>query len=603
MLRLPRNLVTVLRSVQSNSLALRNQNSYSTTTSPNKEPFFFNLFEYFKNAAYNPFQMDTNEQSYSYATFLTRKEWHQTLRNLNATKGQQAAKEYLKQGIELGKANHYHCNWGMKELCETSEEVRDLITQMQLKNIHIKDSTLRCLIYQLLVEDKREEAQDVINTDYKKYGVTLKKGTLEIMYTANADKLATMGFVTGMKRMLNEYGKETTLEYLIQLISNGQANTIHCNWGMKELCDTSKEARDLTYLMAQHNIPVNVITLNTFRRQLLLEGNQEEAQVVLDGAFKKYGVDLNDKKIANEHASMETMAENARTATTIRHTNRMKKMLDLNGKESCLQYLMHLISNGQADTIHCSWGMKMLCDTSSEMRGLINQMHEHDVVVDVVALNILIRQCLVEDNQKDAQDVLENDFDTYELIPNAITMKTMDSAEKLASTGHMIAMKKMFNVSGLKLTKKYLNQLIQAQKANTTHCNWGMKQLCVTSNDMNGLMYLMNDTNISVNETTLNVLIHQYLIEDNKKEATAVFDIGFSTYGLVPNEITLKMLETTVRAKGVKLKNKRLQPKSKKELTFSHVGNFTEYKKWIKDNRDSRGVPRVAMATEPEIAK
>ena len=91
-----------------------------------------------------------------------------------------------------GKANTFNCGWAMKEICNTSDEMLDIIRQMNENNIPIDESTLTQLINQLLYEDKKEEAQNVLDNDFERYGLQPNDRTRKTM--ANADKLASIGY-------------------------------------------------------------------------------------------------------------------------------------------------------------------------------------------------------------------------------------------------------------------------------------------------------------------------------------------------------------------------------------------------------------------------
>ena len=52
-----------------------------------------------------------------------------------------------------------HCGWGMKTLCVTSMEVRELIQHMNRSEVAIEGFLLNILIDKLLMENKRKEAE------------------------------------------------------------------------------------------------------------------------------------------------------------------------------------------------------------------------------------------------------------------------------------------------------------------------------------------------------------------------------------------------------------------------------------------------------------
>ena len=63
--------------------------------------------------------------------------------------------------------------------------------------------------------------------------------------------------------------KEFAMNYLYDIISNGEANGINCGWGIKWLCNTSHQIRDVIEQMNENHIPVEVETLNSFIYQLM----------------------------------------------------------------------------------------------------------------------------------------------------------------------------------------------------------------------------------------------------------------------------------------------------------------------------------------------
>ena len=193
--------------------------------------------------------------------------------------GRENCLNFLKQIISDGTATTVNCGWGMKKLSCKSYEVRDLIRLMQANQVPINEIILNSLIQQLLFEDKRNEAQSVMDIDFPNNGLTIDDVTLRTM--KRADRLASMGHTTEMTKLLKEHGKEYTMKYLLDLITRGCADAWNCGWGMKKLCNTSNEARVLMKLMKRHNLPINEIILNTLIQQLLFEDNKKAGKELL----------------------------------------------------------------------------------------------------------------------------------------------------------------------------------------------------------------------------------------------------------------------------------------------------------------------------------
>ena len=355
----------------------------------------------------------------------------QFLQNLHTTKGKEAAKKHLKLGMQTGKANNSHCNWAIRKLCDTSTEVKGLIKQMKLHEIPVGVETLNGLVTQFQLEGNAKEAQRVVDVVFEWEGVTPDSKTTEALATAG--KLARIGLnmklenVRKLKNILKSDGKEASMEYLIQSMHNGEASTINCGWAMKELCNTSDEAYDLRRQMNENNVRISESILTQLINQLLYEGKKEEAQLVLDFDFERYGLQPSGRTLA-------TMADADRLAS-IGRTNKMKSLLKADGKEESMKYLQEMMYNGKANTFNCGWAMKEVCNTSDEMRDIINQMNDNNVPINEVILTQLINNLLFENKKEEAQHVLDNDFERYGLQPDDFTRKAMASADKLASIG------------------------------------------------------------------------------------------------------------------------------------------------------------------------
>ena len=198
---------------------------------------------------------------------------------------QMKALKYLNNIILKQEADTNHCNWGANKLCTTSEQIQQLIHNMEKQEIRIDERILNQLLHQLILENKQEEAQSVFDNDFTKHGLT--PDSINIQTMKHADKKANQEH---MKDLYRKYGKKSSLKYLIELIASEKAEIKNCCWGMKVLCDTSFEAREIMQHMQIHGVPVTVLVLNLLIEKLLIERKFEEAQTVVDIEFKKYNL-------------------------------------------------------------------------------------------------------------------------------------------------------------------------------------------------------------------------------------------------------------------------------------------------------------------------
>ena len=463
-------------------------------------------------------------------------------------KGKEASVHLLKTLIENGRANATHCGWGIKELCDTSNEVRDLLVEIKAHNISINEAALNTLINKLLVENKKEEAQVVMDVDFHKYGLNPNVKTHETM--DKADKLASIGRTIELERLFEKEGKASSMKYLTSLILNGDANKEICGWSMKMICDTALEISNLIALMDANNISVSEKNLNVYIHQLVSENKREEAQRVLDVDFDKYGVHPNEN-------TYETM-DSADKLAGIGHTTEMARLLKMDesdgrdgtdgtdgskGKDKSMKYLKNLIMNQEANTMHCAWGMRELCDTSNEAYGIQNLMENNNIPVNEFILNILIHKLLLEDKRYEAQIVIDVDFVKHGMTPNERTRNTMKKADNLANMGHMTELKRLLKETGTESTLIYLYELITNGQAKATHCGWGMKTLCVTSMEVRELIQHMNRSEVAIEGFLLNMLIDKLLMENKRKEAQIVIDMDFETYGLKADNRTFDKMK------------------------------------------------------------
>ena len=244
------------------------------------------------------FDKDRTRRTMARADKLAGRGHANKLESLLKTDGKEASMKYLQEMIHNGKANTIDCGWALKELCDTSDEARDVIHQMDKNNVPMNEVILTQLINQLLYDDKQEEAQHVFDNEFERYGLKPNNRTRTTM--AAADKLASIGHTNKMKSILRADGKEATMKYLIESMHNGKASTTNCGWAMKELCDTSDEARAVIHQMNENNVPITEVILTHLIYQLLHEDKKEEAQYVFDNDFKRYGVQP-------DHITRETM--------------------------------------------------------------------------------------------------------------------------------------------------------------------------------------------------------------------------------------------------------------------------------------------------------
>ena len=336
-------------------------------------------------------------------------------------------------------------------------------------------------------------------------------------------------------------GKQAAKQYLARGIKQGKSSNMECVWGMTKLCDTSMETQNLLKLMNKNDIPINETVLNQLIYSFLAEADVKAAQNVIDVDFLQYGLKP-DALTVKTMAEKDTMVANVRKTNKF-NSNAMKKLLAEEGMGAASNYFNELITNGKANSIHCLWAIKSLCDTSSKVLVLIDLMQTNDVPIDAGILNSLMDKYLFEDKKEEAQRVIDVEFDKYGVEPDHYTRVAMRKADAMAKLGQNVVMKTLLSEKGKITANIYFNELIKTKKVDKVNFSWAMIHLCDNSKEVYELIDLMKENDVPIHQSILNTLIYQLLSEKNQEEAQHVVEVLFDTYGLEPNDRTTKLLK------------------------------------------------------------
>jgi len=588
---------------------------------------------------------------------LAKNGYEEKMNRLLKENGKDSMMNDLKKLILNGTASTGQYNLGIKKLCQTSNQARDLIDQMTLNNIPITEIILDALIHKLLLEGKVEAAQNVIDNDFTQH--KLQPTISSARYMNDAELLRGTGQQTELKRLLQQ-SSSSSLKYLHALIANGKATPINCNFGMYYMCKTSYEIRAMISQMNYHQIPITDRDLNVLIKKLLFENNREAAQLVYDKDFVKYGL-LPDKHTKKAMASATKLAG-------IGRDTKMIEMLSKQGKQYTKEYLKEMIRNGKADSRNCIWGMRKLCTTSEDIRDLINDMNKMQGMTTENAipenmLAVLMDKLVAENKRNEAQDVLDIEFQNYRLKPTANVVRKMKRADEYAAYEEYIRVKSMASVStsdsktiqetnstnnsttnsttnsiqeiqaiqtqdkkdtqklshllktkGKKVATSHFRKGKMKNKIKTSHCVWAMKNLYNTSTMVRALMETMFDRNILLNEEILNTLMYKLYYEDKEEEAQQVYDADFLKYKFVTNENTFKVMviKDKLKSNGYMDELKRLQIEDQKGKTeallyYDRSSNVrmqeSTWKRKEREAREENGLPRENNAMNYLIEK
>ena len=426
-------------------------------------------------------------------------------------------------------------------------------------------------------ENKRLAIEEGIETLSMQDYISQRAG----IYPETADFAAAKRFVQRLERVLDIEGQDAALHYFVNKYlskessyeTTGKVNTMQCKWVMKNLCTSSKQIQSLIEHMKIGGIPVDVGTLNNLIRQFLFEKNVAAAQHVLDVRFRSEDLTPNDQ--THEYLNKADSFANAgyiqkkkrllETCQTLLYQDVQKQIKRSRGENLATAYFQKTIANGLGNTQICNWAMHHLYATSIEIRTLMKVMIENNISFDVGTLNALIRQYLFENNMVAAQHVFHVEFTTEELTPNDQTHAYLKDADAFV----FIALKRLMHKKGTHHANLFFTEIITNGQGNSAICHWAMLHLYNnTSNEMRLLMKVMKDHHIPLDVGILNVLIQQYLLENNLVAAQQVLNADFAIEGLEPNDTTHRTLKDAeqLAEKGNK---KAMERVLKKELKLS----------------------------------
>ena len=220
-------------------------------------------------------------------------------------------------------------------------------------------------------------------------------------------------------------------------------NTIHCEFNVNYLCDTSQDIRSLIKIMNQNTIPMSITILNQLMKHLYQANKIKQAQNIYTLDFSNYNLKPNSKteEIRQKYEKKTTgkknniplkvSMENKDKKKPQQHQKTQKNIImdmyynEKKNKKKTMKYLNQLIMKGEATTSNCVWGMQQLCNTTNAL-GIMQLMKENGIEYDTHVLNVLIEKYVKDQKYVAANNVFKKDFVKYGLVPNEKTMQLLE---------------------------------------------------------------------------------------------------------------------------------------------------------------------------------
>jgi uncharacterized protein Yka (UPF0111/DUF47 family) len=345
----------------------------------------------------------------------TGQEHMATLKYQLAKNGEDSARKYFKTMQQNKNTDATHSSWAMKHLCQSSDEMRALMKSIKQNGAVLNAAHFTQLIITLLREEDIVAALHVFNVDMSAAGIAPDGQTKKMM--AEPTELASMGRMFKLKKIYDRQDTAAARQAFEEMQKSGRADAFQYGWAMKKLCRSSDETRALMESMKQNGVMSDVVHFTQLISNLLQEGDRDAAQHIYYVEMPEAGIEPNDITIktmarANELASMGRMSK-------------LKNMLKQHGKDAASHVFEEMQRTKLANAAHYGWAMKELCQSSDEMRALMESMKQNGVLPDVSNFNQLINTLLHDGDLVAAQHVYDVEMPAAGIVPNDRTKKTI----------------------------------------------------------------------------------------------------------------------------------------------------------------------------------
>jgi pentatricopeptide repeat protein len=302
--------------------------------------------------------------------------------------------------------------------------------------------------------------------------------------------------------------------------------------------------------MKQNGVMPGVSIFTLLIQNLLHDGDIVAAQHI-------YYVEMPEAGIAPDDITKKTIAR-ADELAGMGRMSKLKNMLKQHGNDAARQEFEEMQKSGHADAIHYSWAMKELCETSDEVRALMESMKQNGVMPNVTTFTLLMNNLLHDGDIVAAQHVFDVEMPAAGIEPDNITKQTMARADELASQGRTVKLKKMLKQQGKDAARQAFEEMQTSGHANLFQYGWALTNLCKSSNEIRALMESMKKNGVLPDVTTFNQLIQSLLHDGDIDTAQHVYDVDMPTAGIEPNDRTKKTIaranELASQGRTIKLK-------------------------------------------------
>merc|ERR1712166_729568 len=230
---------------------------------------------------------------------------------------------------------------------------------------------------------------------------------------------ASQQLATELRQMITKRDRNGAWKLFNAARATGAADVLHWNM-MLRLRNTSSECWRMMDEMAEAGLKLTGMTYEILVKQLMLEGNYEEARAVQETEMPSVAI------IPTKHTESLFRQPELKWGRT--RSLHLQGFIKSNAVEQADEFFELLKANGVANVFHCRL-MATRCDTSAEQRSMMEEMAAAGVQPNAVIYNKLASQLMFEGNAEEARAVVEREMPAAGVEPDDRTQSVLEKPE------------------------------------------------------------------------------------------------------------------------------------------------------------------------------
>merc|ERR1712166_1057269 len=234
---------------------------------------------------------------------------------------------------------------------------------------------------------------------------------------------ASQQLATELRQMITKRDRNGAWKLFNAATATVAADVLHWNM-MLRLRNTSSECWRMMDEMAEAGLKLTGMTYEILVKQLMLEGNYEEARAVQETEMPSVAI------IPTKHTESLFSSYHQQTSKWSRtRLDHLQGFIKSNAVEQADEFFELLKANGVANVFHWTL-MHKLCDTGAEQQVMMEQMAVAGVQPSAVTYSTLVNQLMFEGNVEEARAMVETEMPAAGIVPNDRTHSVFEKTEE-----------------------------------------------------------------------------------------------------------------------------------------------------------------------------